>query len=261
MTSQVATGPPEVPAATGTANEVPDASKPVGPATEGSEPWQLQYYNPPTRDIIECTKQFSHCDTVSINAFPLRPDFNTKATEYIDEAIAKRQAQRLHILDGKLVAASLVRHYQTSMGGSWELALCAQEKGFLFLKYGVNNEGHANNLAHLAPTGLVINFFNAGSTSVGQLFLEVFSVEVPRVAMAIAMTALKVVLDEIASGVGEVNFQVTTYSPVYVEILGLMSKCDTSPIHQVKTQSLHTQWAKLGRYALLSWVLQFCHLV
>ncbi|KAI6037896.1 hypothetical protein EDC04DRAFT_2897069 [Pisolithus marmoratus] len=53
--------------------------------------------------------------------------------------------------------------------------------------------------------------------------------------MAIAATALKVMLDEIASGVGEVNFGVTIYSPVYVEILGLMSKCDTSPIHWAKT--------------------------
>lgn len=25
----------------------------VGPATEGADPWQLQYYDPPTRDIIE----------------------------------------------------------------------------------------------------------------------------------------------------------------------------------------------------------------
>ena len=33
---------------------------PVSPATEGSEPWQLHYYDPPTHDIIEWVKQFSH---------------------------------------------------------------------------------------------------------------------------------------------------------------------------------------------------------
>ncbi|KAI5980661.1 hypothetical protein EDD15DRAFT_2381695 [Pisolithus albus] len=84
-----------------------DATKPVGPATEGAEPWQLQYYDPSARDIIDRAKQFSHCDAASINAFPVR-------------------------------------------------------------------------------------------------------------------------------------------SPVYVEILGLMSKCDTSPIHQAKTRTLCIRWAKLG---------------
>jgi len=42
---------------------------------------------------------------------------------------------------------------------------------------------------------------------------------------------LKVVLDEVAAGQGEVNFRVTTYSPVYSEILGLMSKCDSNIVH------------------------------
>ena len=63
---------------------------PVGKATERAEPWQLQYYDPPTRDVIECTKQFSHCDAASINPFPNRAAFNTQAVEYINEAIAER---------------------------------------------------------------------------------------------------------------------------------------------------------------------------
>ena len=74
---------------------------PVGKATERTEPWQLQYYNPPTRDVIERTKQFSHCDAASINPFPNRAAFNTQAVEYIDEAIAERRAQGLIISDGK----------------------------------------------------------------------------------------------------------------------------------------------------------------
>ena len=119
---------------------------------------------------------------------------------------------------------------------------------------------------HSALLGLVIDFFYTGSASVGKLFPEVFAEEVPRVMVAIAATAvglfvafvtfdidsfmqLKVVLDEITSGQGEVNFQVNTYTPVYREILGLMSKCDTSPIHSVKTRALQRRWAQLGRYA------------
>lgn len=58
---------------------------------------------------------------------------------------------------------------------------------------------------------------------------------------------LKVILDEIAAGQGEVNFRVNIYSPVYTEILGLMSKCDTSAIHCAKTKNLRKRWAQLGR--------------
>ena len=50
----------------------------VGPATEGLEPWQLQYYDPPTHNVIECTKQFSHSDATSINPFPVQASFNSR---------------------------------------------------------------------------------------------------------------------------------------------------------------------------------------
>ena len=67
----------------------PSTNLPVNSATERSESWQLQYYNLPTHDMIERAKQFSHCDAASINPFPIRVMFNTKAVEYIDEAIAE----------------------------------------------------------------------------------------------------------------------------------------------------------------------------
>ena len=51
-------------------------------------------------------------------------------------------------------------------------------------------QGHTNNLAHPALSGLIINFFYTGATSVGQLFPEVFGVEVPRVTVAISATAV-----------------------------------------------------------------------
>ncbi|KAI6004674.1 hypothetical protein EDD15DRAFT_2359402 [Pisolithus albus] len=252
-----------------------DATKPVGPATEGAEPWQLQYYDPSARDIIDRAKQFSHCDAASINAFPVHSTFNAKTVDYIEEAIAERRTRHLHISEGWWPhhASGITRLLWEDLG-NWRSGLRKKARSFvaqryqwdpenrreqnieiarrllgnggLFLKNGVDDEGHANNLAHPALAGLIIDFFYSGSTSVGQLFPEVFSPEVPRVAVAIAATALKVVLDEIVSGVGEVNFRVATYSPVYVEILGLMSKCDTSPIHQAKTRTLRIRWAELG---------------
>lgn len=123
--------------------------------------------------------------------------------------------------------------------------------------------GRTNNLAHPALSGLIIDFFYTGSSSVGQPFPEVFGEEVLRVTVAIAATAvflvsllmitltehfkLKVGLDKMASSQGEVNFRVGTYTLVYLEMLGLMNKCDTSEIHAKKTKLLQCEWAMIGR--------------
>ena len=45
----------------------------------------------------------------------------------------------------------------------------------------------------------------------------------------------------------DVSFKHNVYADIYIDILGLMAKCDTSPVHQAKTQALHNQWAKIGR--------------
>ena len=44
---------------------------PVGPATEGAEPWQIQFYT-------------------SVNAFLVRGHFNSLTIEYVEEAISER---------------------------------------------------------------------------------------------------------------------------------------------------------------------------
>ena len=96
----------EPPIPSKTSQETTTASKsshPVCPTSECAEPSQLQFYAPPTRDIIECMKQFSHCDAASINAFPVCATFNVGAIKYINEAIAERQSRGLIISDGKLV--------------------------------------------------------------------------------------------------------------------------------------------------------------
>ena len=67
---------------------------------DNADPSQLQPYPPAVRDIIERAKQFSHCDITSVNLFPLRPDFNHKAVEYINEAIAERHSCGLPIPNG-----------------------------------------------------------------------------------------------------------------------------------------------------------------
>ena len=62
---------------------------PAGRFTERSEPWQLQYYDLPTCEIIEHAKQFSHCDAAFINPFLIHAEFNSTALEYVNEAIAE----------------------------------------------------------------------------------------------------------------------------------------------------------------------------
>ncbi|KAL4075019.1 hypothetical protein V8B97DRAFT_2005262 [Scleroderma yunnanense] len=82
--------------------------------------------------------------------------------------------------------------------------------------------GGTNNLTHPVLSGLIIDFFYTGSSSVRQLFPEVFREEVLRVAIIIAATTvlllsllmitltqhlkLKVGLNKIASSQGKVNF-------------------------------------------------------
>lgn len=51
-------------------------------------------------------------------------------------------------------------------------------------------QGRTNNFAHPALSGLVVDFFYGGEKSVGKHFPEVFVEEVPRVAVAIAATAV-----------------------------------------------------------------------
>ena len=80
---------------------------PPAARTERSEPWQIHFYEPAVRDIIEQAKQFSHCDAASVNAFPARAQFNIKAIEYIEEAISERQSQGLFIPDGMVTCISL----------------------------------------------------------------------------------------------------------------------------------------------------------
>ncbi|KAF8836970.1 hypothetical protein BDN67DRAFT_983555 [Paxillus ammoniavirescens] len=79
--------------------------------------------------------------------------------------------------------------------------------GGAFLKDGMDDEGHTNNLAHPALSSLIIDFFYTGANSVGNLFPEVFKNEVPCTTVALATTTLKVALDEIAARRKDVNFR------------------------------------------------------
>ncbi|KIK19635.1 hypothetical protein PISMIDRAFT_107234, partial [Pisolithus microcarpus 441] len=116
-----------------------------------------------------------------------------------------------------------------------------------FLKDGFDEEGCTNNLAHLALSALIIEFFYTGTNTIANLFPEVFQSEVPCAAVALTTTAIKVALDEVIVEGKDVTFKHDVYVDVYADILGLMSKCHTSSIHCAKTKACHVQWAKIGR--------------
>ncbi|KAI6035904.1 hypothetical protein PISMIDRAFT_113035, partial [Pisolithus microcarpus 441] len=215
---------------------------PVGPAIQGAKPWQIQFYKPAVQDVLECMKQFSYCDMASINSFPLHAHFNIKAIEYVEESLGNWcSALR------KKACIYVTQRYK------WDPENCHEVNSSItkdllgdhgvFLRDGIdenmNCQGYTNNLTHPALAGLIIDFFyTSSSSSLGKLFPEVFSAKVPRVTVAIAATVLKVILNKMVSSQSEVNFRVGTYTPVYLEILGLMKKCDTSMIHTEKTKSL-----------------------
>ena len=104
-------------------------------------------------------RQFSYCDAASVNAFPLRAQFNIKAAEYVEEAISERQSQGLFVGEGMVsyilivqlmlslsqvgglsIAMTYVDWYvryfysaydlqwHTALGGPWELAFGAEEE-------------------------------------------------------------------------------------------------------------------------------------
>ena len=68
---------------------------------DNTNPSQLNFYPPAFHDIIKHAKQFSYCDLASINSFPLRLQFNTKAEEYMNKAIVERRSCGLVIPKGE----------------------------------------------------------------------------------------------------------------------------------------------------------------
>ncbi|KAI5997056.1 hypothetical protein EDD15DRAFT_2194735 [Pisolithus albus] len=244
---------------------------PVGPATQGAEPWQIQFYKPAVQDVLERAKQplntwrkrsakddHRACRSQMAGGLTMRMIFLWESLGNWCSALRKKA--RIYVTQRYKWDPENHREVNSSIAKD-----LLGDRG-VFLRDGIDENGYTNNLAHPALAGLIIDFFyTSSSSSLGKLFPEVFSAEVPRVAVAIAATAvtlpwiststtarllfskLKVILDEMVSSQSEVNFRVSTYTPVYLEILGLMKKCDTSVIHAEKTKSLRINWATLGR--------------
>jgi len=125
-------------------------------------------------------------------------------------------------------------------------------------------------MASPALAGLIIKFFYTGSSALGNLFPEVFAHEAPTTAICLAATAvstsfmlsecspdilqLQAAIDKYSvTGIQQDHqFEYTTYSKVFMQLMAMQAKIDTNPKHATLTRKLRFSWATTGR-----WVLSF----
>ncbi|KAI5994996.1 hypothetical protein EDD15DRAFT_2365894 [Pisolithus albus] len=204
-------------------------------------PTKLRSYPNKFREVIEWAKLIAQCDSATKNPFPSRSTF-------------------LDIMSGEIFNEALVECMNTPPG-YWpnyrsQLSILAENqsqsqaliKGTMFLRDGVDNEGSTNNMAHPALAALVSDFFYS-SSSIGAVFPEVFSREVPRVAVCLAATALRAALDEYTQTRIRQDrpFEYGTYSNIFAGFLDMQHQIDQHPRHAAKTRELRVAWASAGR--------------
>ncbi|KAF9227895.1 hypothetical protein BS17DRAFT_813771 [Gyrodon lividus] len=119
--------------------------------------------------------------------------------------------------------------------GNWQSSLKEKARSYVRERYKWDPENRRTVNADIAK-----KLLDRGPNSMGNLFPKVFEKEVPR-------ATIKLTLDEMAAEGKEVTFKRDVYSNVYVDIISLMTKCDTVPVHHAKTKALRVQWAKIGR--------------
>lgn len=120
-------------------------------------------------------------------------------------------------------------------------------------------------MASPALAGLVIEFFYTGSSALGNIFPEAFAHEAPKAAVCLAATAvsislmlsgcspdilqLRAAIDEYAvTGIRQDRqFEYTTYSKVFMQLMAMQLKIDGNPKHAALTRKLRTSWANTGR--------------
>ncbi|KAI5985592.1 hypothetical protein EDD15DRAFT_2373938 [Pisolithus albus] len=245
-----------------------------GPATK------LHSYPYKFREIIEQAKQLAQCGATS-DPFPSRAWFvDEKSAMYITEAMAEREQMGVLIPPGywpdyrkdlgvllwealmtwrstlKAKARKyVVWHYPLGGNRPAEENLAnAQEliRGAKFVRDGVE-DGTTRNMASPALAGLVVDFFYATPSALGNLFPEVFAWEVPKSVVCLAAMALRAAIDEYAiTGIRQDRqFESSTYSKVFVQLMAMQTKIDGNRKHAAMTRVLRVSWATTGS-ALLS---------
>ncbi|KAI6014891.1 hypothetical protein BKA83DRAFT_4129617 [Pisolithus microcarpus] len=248
-----------------------------GPATK------LRSYPYKFHEIIERAKQLAQCGATS-DPFPSRAWFvDEKSAMYITEAMAECEQMGVLIPPGywpdyrkdlgillwealmtwrstlKAKAREyVVQHYLLGGNRPAEENLAnAQEliQGAKFVRDGVE-DGTTRNMASPALAGLVVDFFYATPSALGNLFPEVFAWEVPKPVVCLAATALRAAIDEYAiTGIRQDRqFKSSTYSKVFVQLMAMQTKIDGNHKHAAMTRALR-DWCSVllsGKTAITS---------
>ncbi|KAI6161201.1 hypothetical protein EDD17DRAFT_1509416 [Pisolithus thermaeus] len=218
------------------------------------------------QEVIEQVKLIAQCDSAMKNPFPSHSTFlDIMSGEIFNEALVECMNTpagywpNYHSQLGILLLESLMMWQLMIKAKACEVlpqfydvgAHCTEAenqlqsqtliKGAMFLRDGVDNEGSTNNMVHPALAALVMDFFYS-SSSIGTVFPEVFSHEVPRVA-------LRAALDEYTqTGIQQdCPFEYGTYSKIFVGFLDMQHQIDQHPRHAAKTQELQVAWTSAGR--------------
>jgi len=104
--------PMQPPEASSHSNQPVQPSHPIPQilsVTEDADASQLQFYEPTIHDIIEQAKQFSHCDTASVSAFPQQAKFSNVTVEYVKEAIWERRSKSLFVPNGNYFSSHRIQ--------------------------------------------------------------------------------------------------------------------------------------------------------
>ena len=136
-------------------------------------------------------------------------------------------------------------------------------------------QGMTKNMASLALTGLITEFFYAGPSALGGLFPEVFAWEVLKSVVCYEATAvsnhllfrkcsldlpqLQAAIDEftVTGTQQDQQFEYATYSKVYMQLMGMQAKIDANPKHATMTRALRILWATTGRWVLMPFFFLF----
>ncbi|KAI5980580.1 hypothetical protein EDC04DRAFT_2618319 [Pisolithus marmoratus] len=158
--------------------------------------------------------------------FPSRAWFvNEKSALYITEVMAECEQM------GMLIPCGYWPDYHKDLGillwealMMWQSTLEAKAHEYV---------GTMCNMASPALAGLIIDFFYATPSALGNLFLEVFAQEVPKPVVCLAVTALQAAIDD-------------THSKVFVQLMAMQTKIDGNHKHAAMTQMLRIGWATTG---------------
>ncbi|KAF7975803.1 hypothetical protein HWV62_8485 [Athelia sp. TMB] len=117
-------------------------------------------------------------------------------------------------------------------------------EGGKFMHNGKDQNGRTNNLTHPAIGEVCRIFFYGASNKLGHEFPDEFGSEVPDMAIALVITAIKCALDEWATGsLNKIKFEAEKYLEPYEKTVELIQQVKANEYHGAKFRNSQREWA------------------